>query len=277
MSLETWERIYGKQSLVGAKTASINKFATQQSKFILSHCSIMASVHTEYDPFEYRIRPESAAFVNANNDGWENRVLKAAYPTFRGGFNFVEHYQNSKANKGHILDAVLRKVNLTPQVYIYYVDILVATDLAHEELCEDIRSGKTRYMSMGCVTDLIICSYCGAHVTDTGNYCIHLRTAKGTFIADEDGIPRRVAELCGHHTLPNGGVKFVESSWVKTPAFAGASRRNIVSESWLGPKTPFTAVASLPSGLRKAASLNPLPSRTLTDSALMAALRRQIC
>ena len=60
------------------------------------------------------------------------------------------------------------------------------------------------------------------------------------FLTDDDGIPRRIAELCGHKTMPNGGVKFVEASWVGTPAFPGAAKRNIVSEEWIGPKTPYT-------------------------------------
>ena len=40
--------------------------------------------------------------------------------------------------------------------------------------------------------------------------------------------------------MPNGGVKFVEASWVATPAFPGAAKRSIVSEEWVGPKTPYT-------------------------------------
>ena len=57
---------------------------------------------------------------------------------------------------------------------------------------------------------------------------------------DETGTPRRIAELCGHKSLPNGGVKFVEASWVATPAFPGAVKRNIVSDGWTGPATPYT-------------------------------------
>src|SRR5277367_2412972 len=93
---------------------------------------------------------------------------------------------------------------------------------------------------MGRRADLVICSYCGTHVTDANTYCNHLSFQKGTFLADDDGIPRRIAELCGHKTMPNGGVKFVEASWVGTPAFPGAAKRNIVSEEWIGPKTPYT-------------------------------------
>ena len=117
----------------------------------------------------------------------------------------------------------------------------MATDLKHEQLVNDIRSGRVRYMSMGCVTDLVICSFCGARVTDQSTYCHHLSYNKGQFLLDDDSISRRVAELCGHHSLPNGGVKFVEASWVATPAFPGAVKRNIVADGWVGPATRFTA------------------------------------
>jgi hypothetical protein len=180
--------------------------------------------------------------VNSNDDAWSNEVLKLSHRSFVGAFNFVEHFQNSKYAKGHILDAVLRKVNVADggSVWVYFCDILVATDMAHEKLVEDIRDGKVRYLSMGCVTDLVICSYCGAHVTDASTYCNHLQFQKGTFLSDDDGVPRRIAELCGHKTMQNGGVKFVEASWVATPAFPGAAKRNIVAEEWIGPKTPYT-------------------------------------
>jgi hypothetical protein len=113
-----------------------------------------------------------------------------------------------------------------------------------------------RYLSMGCVTDLVICSYCGTRVTDANTFCPHLSYQKGTFLADDDGVPRRIAELCGHKSMPNGGVKFVEASWVGTPAFPGAAKRNIVSESWEGPKTPYTQSASKKASFSKAASLD---------------------
>ena len=112
--------------------------------------------------------------------------------------------------------------------------------LKHEKLIEDIRNDKVKYLSMGCVTDLVICSFCGARVTDASTYCSHLQFEKGTFKSDEDGIPRRIAELCGHKSMANGGVKFIEASWVATPAFPGAAKRSVVADEWLGPKTRFT-------------------------------------
>lgn len=252
ISMQSWEKMHGQRSF-SRKTASQKRIAADQSKYLLSHCTIMASVATEEEPHDYLIKPESSIFVNNNQDAWTNPVLRLSFRSFVGAFNFLEHFQNSKASKGHILDAVLRKVQLTPDTYIYYCDILVATDLAHADLVEDIRSGTMKYMSMGCLTDLVICSYCGARCTDSATYCQHLLYRKGDFLFDDEGVPRRVAELCGHHSLPNGGVKFVESSWVGTPAFPGAANRTIILDEWVGPKTPYTRLAS--TGQLKVASL----------------------
>jgi hypothetical protein len=254
MNVSEWERLYSKSM---SKTASIHKIAADQTKYMLSHCTIMSSVMTEPDPNDYWIKPECSHLVNNNDDAWSNEVLKLSHKSFVGAFNFVEHFQNSAFAKGHILDAILRKMNITEDTWVYFVDILVATDLAHTDLINEIRSGKVKYLSMGCVTDLVICSFCGHHVTDNGNYCNHLAFQKGAFLTDENGTPRRVAELCGHKDMPNGGVKFVEASWVATPAFPGAVKRNTVMDEWMGPKTPYTTAAeesSKESKFAKAAS-----------------------
>ena len=255
LSLADWEKMHG-QHAFGHKTASLKRIATDQSKYLLSHCTIMSSVAVEAEPFDYLIRPCSSHLVNNNDDAWSSAVLKLSAPSFVGAFNFVEHFQNSKFAKGHILSQVLRKIHLTPdpEDWVYFCDILVATDLTHDKLVSDIRNGQVRYMSMGCVTDLVICSFCGARVTDQSTYCHHLNFNKGTFLVDDDGISRRVAELCGHKSLPNGGVKFVEASWVATPAFPGAAKRSIVADEWVGPKTPYTRKAAGAGTFAKAAS-----------------------
>jgi len=259
VSANDWQLMYGNRAF-GHKQASEIKIAADNSRYMLSHCTIMASVMTEHDPYDYLIKPETAHLVNNNDDAWTNEVIKLSHKSFTGAFNFVEHYQNSKYAKGHILDSQLRKVHVVGnEVWVYFVDILVATDLGHEKLIEDIKNEEVRYLSMGCVTDLVICSYCGTHVTDQSTYCNHLSYQKGTFLPDEDGIARRIAELCGHKTLPNGGVKFVEASWVATPAFPGASKRNIIEggEVWIGPKSPYTKAA----GAGKIAKLTKIASK----------------
>lgn len=280
VSAVDWQQMYGTRAFGNKKTAAANfKMAADVSQYMLSHCTIMASVMTEADPYDYLILPETSHLVNNNDDAWTNEVLKLSHRSFVGAFNFVEHFQNSKYAKGHILDAQLRKVHVAGDaIWVYFCDILVATDLGHEKLVEDIKDEKVRYLSMGCVTDLVICSYCGTHVTDQSTYCNHLSYQKGTFLSDDDGIARRIAELCGHKSLPNGGVKFVEASWVATPAFPGASKRNIIEggEAWIGPKTPYTKAASA-GKIAKTASKN-VEFRTLDlgDALINADLRGRL-
>ena len=266
MSLTDWDSLHPSFH----KTASFSKIAKDTSRYCLSHCTIMASVMTEEGDQDWLIKPECSQFVNQNNDSWSNEVLKMSYRSFVGAFNFLEHNQNTKQAKGHIVDAVLRKVHLTAGVWVYFVDILVATDLAHKDLVKKIRNGEIKYMSMGCVTDMVQCTACGQQVREDGQYCNHLKYNKGQFIPDEDGVSRIVSELCGSKELPNGGVKFVEASWVEIPAFPGASLREIISNDWEGPKTKFTKDASelRPS---KAASLLTLPE----PSALMAEINNK--
>lgn len=247
-----WNELHGRR-----RSAGLPKLASggpDLKQHLLSHTTIMSSVMCEEGHDDWLIKPECSHLVNNNHDAWENEVLEMSYPTFRGAFNFLEHYQNTKASKGYILDAILRTIHLGDTgVWVYYCDILVATDLKHKALIQDIKSGRMRYLSMGCVTDLITCSYCGATSDGMGPACSHLANSKGRFLNDRDGIPRRVAELCGHKSLPGGGVKFVEASWVGTPAFPGAANRSEVVGSWDAP-APKAASLILPPGLSKVAS-----------------------
>lgn len=256
-----WAQLHGERGRQGvAKFASSRKFSA--GKYLLTHVTIMASVSTEPAPYDWLIKPECSHLVNNNGDAWENDVLRMSYPTFRGAFNFVEHFQNTKASKGYIVDSVLRRILLTPDAWVYYCDLLVATGLEHEDLIAKIRSGKVKYLSMGCVTDLITCSGCGASGDGSSPVCIHqtdFYKGRKQFITDQWGVTRRLAELCGHRELPGGGVRFVEASWVGTPAFPGAVKRSVVDEGWELPDDLKTAkAASLdlrPGQQHKAASL----------------------
>ena len=246
-----WDAIHGRRGRRGM--AKVAAAGIDLRKYLLTHATIMSSVMCEDGREDWLIKPECSHLVNNNDDAWENTVLAMSYKTFQGAFNFVEHYQNSKASKGYIVDAILRKINLTEDIWVYYCDILVATDLKHKDLVKDIQDKKVRYLSMGCVTDLITCSFCGAHNDGIGVACSHLANSKGRFLTDRDGVARRVAELCGHKSMPGGGVKFVEASWVGTPAFPGASARGEIVASWGEPAAKAAALV-LPPGLSKVAS-----------------------
>lgn len=85
-------------------------------------------------------------------------------------------------------------------------------------------------------------SYCGTvhnlEISEDNSYvvdglavhnCNHVRYEKGNAFYDQNGVRRKVAELCGHASEdPTGGVNFIEASWVAVPAFAGAVMRNIL-------------------------------------------------
>jgi hypothetical protein len=133
------------------------------SKYLFTHCTIVASVDTEKVPDvtlgkvkvgsatvdrrydDFYIKPECSQYVNNNGDSWSRQVLLAAYPTFIGAHNFQEHVQIEDQSKGRIIDAVARDIGDS-----VYIDILVATDRKHATLVQDIESGKLTTLSMGC-------------------------------------------------------------------------------------------------------------------------------
>jgi hypothetical protein len=213
-------------------------------RYLLTHCTIVASVDVDPVPnvklgrvkvgkhgktinrkyADYYIRPQCSQFVNNNGDSWSRDVLLASYRTFIGGHNFLEHVQIEEQSKGRIIDAVARDIGDS-----VYIDILVATDRRHTQLVSDIESGKIATLSMGCSVEETICSQCGNCAVDETELCDHIKYAKRNKFFDEQGQQRIVAELCGHPTLPNnGGVHFIEASWVAVPAFTGAVMRNIL-------------------------------------------------
>lgn len=275
-SISDWQKLHGSNIRTSMmKTASA---LPNEKSYLLSHATIMSSVMVEPEPYDWYIKPECSHLVNNNDDAWENDVLKLSYRSFVGSYNFVEHYQNSEHSKGTIVDTILRKIVVAPDIWVYFCDLLVATALEHEDLVEQIKKGDIKYMSMGCVTDLVICSYCGHKVGEGDRNCYHLSQHKGSFLPDDDGIPRRVAELCGHKSLPNGGVTFVEASWVETPAFPGAVNRGIIANTWDGPGDNKKA-ASANSGLQKVANSatnidSGLPNNNMVDNATRVAVRK---
>jgi hypothetical protein len=210
--------------------------------FLLTHATIVASVDVESPQgvrlghvmeggfrvnrryAEYRIRQSCDKFINNNLDAWSRPVLLKAFETFVGGHNFVEHVQIEEQSKGRIIDAVARDIGDS-----IYIDILVATDRKHTELVKAITSGKMATMSMGCTVDGTVCTRCGHWAADETEMCSHIKYAKGTAFFDELGRQHRIAELCGHESIdPTGGVRFIEASWVETPAFTGAVLRNVL-------------------------------------------------
>ena len=213
--------------------------------YLLTHCTIVASVNVEEAPTpvkfgserakaefskisgkkDYFITPETSKYINANGDAWSRDLLKSSYKTFIGAENYVEHVQDPTLSKGKILDAVLREVDGGNSLF---VDILVATNKKHSDLVSKIKTGKLTTLSMGSVVAFTICTRCGNVAADETELCHHIKFLKrNSFISENDGKKRITAELCGHNLYPESN-KFIEGSWVETPAFKGAVLRNEV-------------------------------------------------
>jgi len=241
--------------------------------YLLTHATIIASVDT-YAPSgiklgsvtedgfrinrkyaDFRIKPETDKYINNNYDAWDRQVILAAYPTFIGGHNFVEHVQLEELSRGRIIDAVARDIGDS-----IYVDILIATDRKHTDLVRDIESGEMGELSMGCSVDGTLCTKCGHWAADETEMCADVKYAKGNTFFDKQGGRHRIAELCGHPSLgPHGGVQFIEASWVGNGAFKGAVARNILQLPPDLAKKAQLILASIPpqwdeNALQKAAS-----------------------
>lgn len=238
-------RMAGDENLIDRASEIFGK-KFNPDDYLLTHATIVCSVDTELPVDEksrkigrvvedgrkidrrfanYRVKPECDSLINNNHDCWSREVLLKSYRSFIGGYNFLEHVQIPEQSKGRIIDAVARDVGNS-----IYIDILVATDRKHEELVRDIESGKMSTMSMGCTVDHTTCTKCGNVAHDDKDMCDHIRHQKGSKFYDASGQVHRVAELCGHESYdPDGGVQFIEASWVGTPAFRGAVMRNILT------------------------------------------------
>jgi len=244
ISMSAWDEIRMKSASLGSAfdhrmaASVLQKYDPKQ--FMLSHCTIIASVDTETGPgamgrhlegsfqvdrrfSDYYITPATSKYINNNQDSWERKLLLATFRTFVGGQNYVEHLQIPELSKGRIIDAAARDIGDS-----IYVDILVATDLKHKPLVAAIQSRELQTLSMGCTVAYTTCTQCGNVAEDETQLCSHIRYSKGNSFIDGLGKSRKIAELCGHYTDPTS-VKFIEASWVANPAFTGAVLRSILT------------------------------------------------
>lgn len=211
------------------------------NQYLLSHTTIVASVDT-FEPKKastgrrmnrgveidvrypnYRIKPECHEIINNNGDAWDRSLLLSTYKTFVGAPVYLEHIQIPELSKGFIVDAIARDLG-----HSVYVDILMATDRKHKKLVNDILSGEIYGASMGCISLFTVCTKCGNVASDDVQLCpCVMYDGKGTTFAS-DGIQHPLAELIGHISVPNSN-QFIEASWVKSPAFRGAVKRNLLN------------------------------------------------
>lgn len=109
ISMPAWDEVRDKALATGSAFESRNAATMVQAydpgKYMLSHCTIIASVDTERGPgklgrhiengfqvdrryADYYITPETSKFVNSNNDSWERKLLLATFRTFIGSENY---------------------------------------------------------------------------------------------------------------------------------------------------------------------------------------------
>lgn len=242
VSPEYWLDIRAKArggSLFKSASAKVVLDSYDPEKYLLTHCTIVASVDTEETGLptgkfmsngvqierlysDFYITPSTRKYVNNNFDSFERRLLLSAYRTFIGAQNYCEHVQIPELSKGRVIDAAARDIGES-----IYIDILVATERKHVELVRDISSGAMSTLSMGAQISFSICTFCGNVAQDEVQLCPHVKYAKGTKFVDASGQERVIAELCGHWTVPES-VKFIEASWVGVPAFTGAVVRGVL-------------------------------------------------
>lgn len=241
---EQWEKNINHHRVVcGDKNCRVKTAKTilakySPDKYLLSHCTIIAAVDTELanpsDPqSDYFIHPAYSKFINNNGDAWSKQMLASCYRSFIGSNNYLEHIQIPELSKGKVIDAILREVPIGKDktgkdLTTYYVDILVATERKHKDLIRRIQAKELSTLSMGCKIAYSICSKCGKKAIDETEACQHVRFEKNNVFYDDNGIQRKVGELCGHFSEPES-VTFIDASWVINPAFTGAVIRNIVN------------------------------------------------
>ena len=72
------------------------------------------------------------------------------------------------------------------------------------------------------------------------------------------------------------GVKFVEASWVATPAFPGAAKRNTVAEEWVGPRTKYTKSSNVGKMAKIASTNDEFETLDLGDALMNADLHGRL-
>lgn len=244
--IPVWDRVRDEAQALGSAFASraASKLTLAEynpKNYMLSHCTIVASVDTEQGPGplgrhleggftvdrqfqDYYISPKTTPWINSNHDAWERKLLLSSYRTFIGGENYVEHLQIPEMSKGKIIDACARDIGDS-----VYIDILVATHRKFGPLIAAVTSRQLQTLSMGANVAHTTCTKCGNVAADATQLCAHIKYEKGNKFLDLLGIERKIAELCGHLSAEPGSNKFIEASWVGNPAFKGAVIRSILT------------------------------------------------
>jgi len=213
-----------------AHMANVDWATYNLDDYLFTHNTIVTSVaHDSRD--SHTITAGSVPDVNANGNGWLNEVLgppTEIYRTFAGAESYYEHVQLPALSKGKVLDTVLRKTKNAADEPVYVADILVANHRGHCDLVSRIASGRLKTLSMGCIADVTQCSKCGKLVRSDNDNCEHLLNEVRQPYRTKYGYDSVVSELCGEPGNPRS-TRFIEASWVESPAYAGAVVNHIIA------------------------------------------------
>ena len=213
-----------------AHMANVDWATYNLDDYLFTHNTIVTSVaHDSRD--SHTITAGSVPDVNANGNGWLNEVLgppTEIYRTFAGAENYYEHTQIASLSKGKVLDTVLRSVKNAANEPVFVADILVGTHKGHRDLVARIASGRLKTLSMGCIADVTQCSKCGKLIRREGDNCSCLKEEIRQPYKTAYGYESVVAELCG---APNEkkSTRFIEASWVESPAYQGAVVNHLIT------------------------------------------------
>lgn len=203
-----------------SKSMGFKVVEDHNSNSLYVHTIAFFSVDVDSEVDHY-ITPETEQYVNTNGDAWERRfVLKIFGRDFPGAFNFEEHIQIPRLNRGRVVDTFAKLLDNTIQV-----DVLIRVD--DSIVIDDVLMGRYKSVSIGCAYKFATCTQCGTQFAPDDERCVCIETnLKGHFY-DNNGIKRIVAELVGHRD-DEDSAQLYECSWVQHPAFKGADVQRIL-------------------------------------------------
>jgi hypothetical protein len=213
-----------------------------------AEADMVSSVNCESDGIT--LTQASIPYVNQKAECIRTPDLLKNYHTFKGAFVLVNHNQKLEEQKGVILDAVLREIEIAEGEKVFYVRGLLAVNKQDDEnLYQAVKENKVKFGSMGSLYRSTQCSKCGAIGLDTGvsdTRCVHLKLGmKGQTYKRPNGTLSKIVEWWNSKDLEGNPapIDFVEYSLLVcrdgqvngvctgvNPAFNGSIVRDTANE-----------------------------------------------
>lgn len=199
-----------------------------EADWVFTQATAVASVNVLEDR-EWQITTDSCPYVNFNYNAWETKYLLSCYKTFKGAMNLKDHVAPEDGGKiyGMIIDAVPRRIHITSQESVIYIDTIIATNKHIDTQWADaIRKGTIRFLSVGFNCNYLTCTRCGhIYSIDGTGICQHCLYELGLAYYDEFGRKSTTAAMCANVEGVDNTGEFVELSYLSVnPAFTGATK-----------------------------------------------------